>query len=79
MTIIHLCLRCSCIRTFSFEINIVYIQKTSIQMFKNVFKLSNIIRNDQKRSFLTIVNQGFEAYRTTFGKNPGNILASMLT
>ncbi|CAF4604305.1 unnamed protein product, partial [Rotaria sp. Silwood1] len=24
----------------------------------------------QKRSFLTIVNQGFEAYRTTFGKNP---------
>ncbi|CAF1283765.1 unnamed protein product [Didymodactylos carnosus] len=42
-------------------------------MFRNVFKLSNIAHhssNEQKRSFLTIVNQGFEAYRTTLGKNP---------
>ncbi|CAF1203944.1 unnamed protein product [Adineta steineri] len=42
-------------------------------MFKNVFRLSTIIRpiqHEQKRSFLTIINQGFEGYRTTFGKNP---------
>jgi hypothetical protein len=29
------------------------------------------VNNEQKRSFLTIINQGFEAYRTTFGTNPG--------
>jgi hypothetical protein len=43
-------------------------------MLKNVSRLSNIvhsIHNGQKRSFLTIVNQGFEAYRTTFGRDPG--------
>ena len=43
-------------------------------MLKNVFRLPNIVRpihHEQKRSFLTIINQGFEAYRTTFGQNPG--------
>ncbi len=44
-------------------------------MLRSVFRFSVIahhVNNEQKRSFLTIINQGFEAYRTTFGKNPGN-------
>jgi hypothetical protein len=50
-------------------------------MFRNVFRLLTIAHhssNEQKRSFLTIVNQGFEAYRTTLGKKPGNFFVSIL-
>ncbi|CAF0911729.1 unnamed protein product [Adineta steineri] len=42
-------------------------------MLKNTVRLSKIVEfnnSEQKRSFLTIVNQGFEAYRTTLGRNP---------
>ncbi|CAF4201520.1 unnamed protein product, partial [Adineta steineri] len=42
-------------------------------MLKNTVRLSKIVgfnNSEQKRSFLTIVNQGFEAYRTTLGRNP---------
>jgi hypothetical protein len=48
-------------------------------MIRNILRLSKITQhssNEQKRSFLTIINQGFEAYRTTFGRNPGNSFAS---
>jgi len=34
---------------------------------------------EQKRSFLTVINQGFEAYRTTFGKNPSKSIEILLT
>ena len=47
-------------------------------MFRNLSKLTNIVRPihyEQNRRFLTIVNQGFEAYRTAFGRNPGYIVA----
>jgi hypothetical protein len=43
-------------------------------MVRNVFRSSNQthpVNTEQKRSFLTIIDQGFEAYRTTFGRNPG--------
>lgn len=43
-------------------------------MFKNIFRLSQIVphvNHEQKRTFLTIINQGYEAYRTTFGRNLG--------
>ncbi|CAF1402374.1 unnamed protein product [Adineta ricciae] len=42
-------------------------------MLKNFVRFSSVLRpiqNEQKRSFLTIINQGFEGYRTTFGQNP---------
>jgi hypothetical protein len=44
-------------------------------MLRSVFRFSKLaqnVNNEQKRSFLTVINQVFEGYRTTLGKNPGN-------
>jgi len=45
-------------------------------MMKNIVPR---VRFEQKRSFLTVINQGFEAYRTTFGKNPSKSIEILLT
>jgi len=45
-------------------------------MMKNIVPR---VRFEQKRSFLTVINQGFEAYRTTFGKNPSKSIEMLLT